>query len=209
MRGRAAGVGGRQERAAASRKREQHGRPRRVRGLCGQGRDGRRARERASMSGVPGSGVALAAAAFSSVLFAVVAMAIGVAVLYWGYWIAKQRGYSAWLGLALAFFLGLIGIIILYVLPTKRPAAPRPRADGYNQYPPPPGSVPGRPPAPSSWSTVGPPPPWAARAEQGPVSPVPEVPPASPSAPPSAPSSAMPSAPPPPESPPPPGDRED
>jgi len=163
------------------------------------------------MSGVPGSGVALAAAAFSSVLFAIVALAIGVAVLYWGYWIAKQRGYSAWLGLALAFFLGLFGIIILYVLPTKRPAAPRPRADGYDQYPPPPGSVPGRPPAPSSWSTVGPPPPWAARAEQGqgPVSPVPEVPPASPSAPPSAPSSAMPSAPPPPESPPPPGDRDD
>ena len=148
------------------------------------------------MSGVPGSGVALAAAAaFSSGLFAIAALAIGVAVLYWGYWIAKQRGYSVWLGLALAFFLGLIGIIILYVLPTKRPAAPMPRADGYDQCPPP-ASVPGRPPAPSGWSTVGPPPPWAARTDQGPVSPVPELPPAPPSAPPS----AMPSAPPAPES---------
>ena len=103
------------------------------------------------MSGVPGSGVALAAAAFSSVLFAVVAMAIGVAVLYWGYWIAKQRGYSVWLGLALAFFLGLIGIIILYVLPTKRPAAPMPRADGYDQYPPP-ASVPAAMPWPRKMS---------------------------------------------------------
>jgi hypothetical protein len=142
-----------------------------------------------------------AAAAFSSGLFAIAALAIAVAVLYWGYWIAKQRGYSVWLGLALAFFLGLIGIIILYVLPTKKPAAPMPRADGHYQYAPPPGSAPARPPAPPGWSTVGPPPPWAARADQGPVSPVPEAPP-------SAPPSAMPSAPPAPESPPapPPGD---
>jgi len=150
------------------------------------------------MSGAQGSGVALAAAAaFSSLLFVIAALAIGIAVLYWGYWIAKQRGYSVWLGLALAFFLGLIGIIILYVLPIKRPAAPTTSADGYNQYPAPPGSAPEWPPAPSGWSTVGPPPPWASRADQEPVPPVPEAPSASSASP-----SATPSAPPTLESPP-------
>ena len=159
------------------------------------------------MSGAPGSGATLAAAAFSSALFAIAALAIGVAVLYWGHWIAKQRGYSVWLGLALAFFLGLIGIIILYVLPTKKSTAPMRRADGFDHYAPPPGSAPGRPPEPPGWSTVGPPPPWAARADQGPASPVPEAPPAPPSATPYAMPSAPPSAPPAPESPlPPPGD---
>jgi hypothetical protein len=138
------------------------------------------------MSVAPGADVALiAAAAYSSLLFALVALAIGVVVLYWGYWIATRRGYSAWLGLALAFFLGLIGIIILYVLPTRRPATPTPRA-GYVQYPPPPGSAPGRPPAPPGWSTVGPPPPWAPRPGQEPMSTVSEAPPASPPAAPSA-----------------------
>lgn len=161
------------------------------------------------MSVAPGADVTLiAAAAFSGLLFALVALAIGIAVLYWGYWIATQRGYSVWLGLALAFFLGLIGIIILYVLPTRKPAAPMPRADGYNQYPAPPGSAPGRPPTPPGWSTVGPPPPWAPWADQEPLSPVPEAPPAPPSATPSAPQTLeSPPAPPAPQAPPPtPGD---
>ncbi len=149
------------------------------------------------MNGASGSGVTFAAAAaFSGVLFAVAALAVGIAVLYWGCWIAKQRGYSVWLGLALAFFLGLIGIIILYVLPTRRPAAPLPRIDGYDQYPVPPGSAPGRPPTSPGWSTAGPPPPWVPRAGQELVPPapetslVPEAPPAPPPAAPSAPATA-------------------
>jgi hypothetical protein len=56
--------------------------------------------------------------------------AIWVALGYWGGKLAMSRGYSFWLGFAIGFFGGLIGIIILYVIPDRR------AADYYTLYPP-------------------------------------------------------------------------
>ena len=102
-------------------------------------------------------------------LVTLVGLAVAIAILYWGYRIAKKRGYPAWLGLVLAFFLGLIGILILYLLPAKTRAQPAPYAAGYAQYPPPPGPAPAAPQPPRGWSTQATLPPWATQAAPPPA----------------------------------------
>ena len=51
----------------------------------------------------------------------VVWLAIGVAIAFWSGSAAVHKGYSYWLGFVLGFFLGLIGRIIVAVLPEKQP----------------------------------------------------------------------------------------
>jgi len=51
----------------------------------------------------------------------VVWLAIGVAIALWSGSAASHKGYSYWLGFVLGLFLGLIGRIIVGVLPEKRP----------------------------------------------------------------------------------------
>jgi hypothetical protein len=71
------------------------------------------------MSGVTAALVAAKGAAIGGLFFFLIYAVIIAAFLYWGYKIATKKGYAVWIGLVLAFFLGLIGIIILYVLPDK------------------------------------------------------------------------------------------
>ena len=47
-------------------------------------------------------------------------IALVVGIIVWGWKVVKRRGYSPWIGVALAFFLRWIGIIICYVLPTRQ-----------------------------------------------------------------------------------------
>jgi vacuolar-type H+-ATPase subunit I/STV1 len=54
-------------------------------------------------------------------LFSVFLGAI-VAVLSWSMDIAEEKGYPGWLGFALVIFLNIIGIIILVLLPSAKPA---------------------------------------------------------------------------------------
>jgi hypothetical protein len=48
-------------------------------------------------------------------------LAIGVALALWSGSAARRKGYSYGLGFVLGLFLGLIGRIIVGVLPDKRP----------------------------------------------------------------------------------------
>ena len=54
----------------------------------------------------------------SALFFAVIATSI-VAILSWGMDIAVKKGYPAWLGFLLAFFLNIFGLAILAILPHK------------------------------------------------------------------------------------------
>lgn len=54
-------------------------------------------------------------------LVMLVFLAIGVAIAVWSGSAASHKGYSYWLGFVLGLFLGLIGRIIVAVLPEKHP----------------------------------------------------------------------------------------
>jgi hypothetical protein len=43
--------------------------------------------------------------------------------MYFGWRIAGRKGYSPWLGLVLGLLLSLIGLLIVAVLPRRRPRA--------------------------------------------------------------------------------------
>jgi hypothetical protein len=103
--------------------------------------------------------VAAKGGAIAAFIIVIIVMAIWAVFLFWGWKVAKGKGYSPWIGLALAFFLGLIGIIICYVLPQKgapqvtgtpmmggTPMAPSPM--GQTAVPAPPAAAPAPPAAP-------------------------------------------------------------
>jgi drug/metabolite transporter (DMT)-like permease len=57
----------------------------------------------------------------TAAIFAVI-VGVLVAVLSWAMNYAVMKGYPGWLGFVLVFILNVIGIIILFLLPARRPA---------------------------------------------------------------------------------------
>lgn len=49
------------------------------------------------------------------------ALLIWILSMYFGWRIAGRKGYSPWLGLVLGFVLSLIGLLVVAVLPRRRP----------------------------------------------------------------------------------------
>jgi hypothetical protein len=73
------------------------------------------------VTGVLATALAAKGAAAGAALFIwLIALAIGIVIIVWGWKVAKRKGYSPWIGFALTFFLSWIGLIIVYVLPDKR-----------------------------------------------------------------------------------------
>ena len=64
------------------------------------------------------NGRSLASALQAGFLFAVL-VGIIVAMLSWGIDIAVKKGYPDWVGFFLVFFLNVVGLLILAVLPNK------------------------------------------------------------------------------------------
>jgi len=79
--------------------------------------------EGSALALIAGKGGAVVGGIFGLIIV-LVAIVISIAIIYWGWKIAQKKGYSPWIGFLLAFFLGLIGIIILYVMPDKSTAKP-------------------------------------------------------------------------------------
>jgi hypothetical protein len=123
-----------------------------------------------------------AAFGFFAFIFWVV---IVVVFCYWGAKVVTGKGYNMWIGIALAFFLSWIGIIICYVLPKKQTTS-MPMAAGPSPYqpagppPPPPAAPMATPPAPPAAPAAAPPaaePPAAAAPVEPPAPPAPPAPP--------------------------------
>jgi hypothetical protein len=133
-----------------------------------------------------GSVAALFAAkgsAIGGLFFFLFYIVIIAAFLFWGYKIAVGKGYAAWIGLVLAFFLGLIGIIILYVLPKKSKPSPMTSMGMPGSMPMAPPPMGGMTPPPAPMAT----PPAAPMASPPPAAPTPPPPaPPAPPAPPTA-----------------------
>lgn len=59
----------------------------------------------------------------SDTLYVILAFIVSVTCLLWGWSLARKKGYSPWVGLALAI-LGPIGIAIIYVMPISQTTQP-------------------------------------------------------------------------------------
>lgn len=64
------------------------------------------------------NGLGFPRALYSAAVMAVIA-GVAVAVLSWAITYSQEKGYPGWLGFFLVFFLNLIGIFILLVLPVR------------------------------------------------------------------------------------------
>jgi hypothetical protein len=65
------------------------------------------------------NGRTLIQALYAAAVFAAVTGII-VGVLSWAVEYAMRRGYPGWLGFILVFFLNILGIIILFLLPNRQ-----------------------------------------------------------------------------------------